>query len=89
MSCQSFLRLATVFVFTIAAPTGEQLSSDELCAGLLVNVRSLSLEMIFLFALLMAASSKGENPGTLPLEKQIQLPGVAGRIDHFSVAVSG
>jgi hypothetical protein len=54
-----------------------------------MRIRSRSLEIIFLFALFMTASSKGENPGTLPLEKQIQLSGVAGRIDHFSVDVSG
>lgn len=45
--------------------------------------------MTFLFALLIAASSKGENAGTLQLEKEINLLGVEGRIDHFSVDVPG
>jgi DNA-binding beta-propeller fold protein YncE len=54
-----------------------------------MRIRFLLVKMTFLFAALIAASSKGENPGTLQLEKQIQLPDVEGRIDHFSVDVPG
>jgi DNA-binding beta-propeller fold protein YncE len=54
-----------------------------------MQIRFLLLEMAFLFALLFAAASKGENPGTLQLEREILLPGVEGRIDHFSVDVPG
>jgi DNA-binding beta-propeller fold protein YncE len=43
----------------------------------------------FLCALLIVASSEGENVVTLKLEKEIPLSGVEGRIDHFSVDVPG
>jgi DNA-binding beta-propeller fold protein YncE len=51
--------------------------------------RLLLLGLTFLSALLIAALSKRENPGTLQVEKEILLPGVEGRIDHFSVDVPG
>ena len=46
-------------------------------------------EMTLLLALLSAALSMGQDVGTLLLEKEIALPGVEGRIDHFSVDVPG
>ena len=54
-----------------------------------MRIRFLLREMAFLFALLIVTSSNGENPGTLQLEKEIPLPAIEGRIDHFSVDVSG
>ncbi len=45
--------------------------------------------MVFLLALLRAVSASGEDPGSLRLEKEIPLPGVEGRIDHFSADVAG
>ncbi len=45
--------------------------------------------MTLLLALLSAALSMGQNVGPLLLEKEIVLPGVEGRIDHFSVDVPG
>jgi hypothetical protein len=46
-------------------------------------------KMALLLALLNAALSMGQDVGTLLLEKEIALPGVEGRIDHFSVDVPG
>src|SRR4029077_12608722 len=40
-------------------------------------------------ALLRAVSASGEDSGPLCLEKEIPLPGVEGRIDHFSADVAG
>jgi DNA-binding beta-propeller fold protein YncE len=44
-------------------------------------------EMTLLLALLSAVLSMGQDVGPLLLEKEIALPGVEGRIDHFSVDV--
>jgi DNA-binding beta-propeller fold protein YncE len=49
-----------------------------------MRIRLLLHEVIFLLALLSALSASGEVPGPLHLEKEILLPGVEGRIDHFS-----
>jgi hypothetical protein len=46
-------------------------------------------EMTLLLGLLSAVLSMGQDVGPLLLEKEIALPGVEGRIDHFSVDVSG
>ncbi|MGA8659608.1 MAG: hypothetical protein WB586_26085 [Chthoniobacterales bacterium] len=43
----------------------------------------------FLLALLSVVSSKAQDAGALHLQKEIPLPGVEGRIDHFSVDVLG
>src|ERR1700756_5936470 len=54
-----------------------------------MRIRLLVREMTLLLALLSAALSMGQDVGTLLLEKEIPLPGVEGRIDHFSVDVPG
>ena len=54
-----------------------------------MRIRFLVREMTLLLALLSAALSMGQDVGTLLLEKEIVLPGVEGRIDHFSVDVPG
>ena len=54
-----------------------------------MRIRFLVREMTLLLALLSAALSMGQDVGTLLLEKEIALPGVEGRIDHFSVDVPG
>lgn len=46
-------------------------------------------ELTLFLALLSAALSMGQDVGPLLLEKEIALPGVEGRIDHFSVDVPG
>jgi len=46
-------------------------------------------EMSLLLGLLSAGSSMGQEIGPLVLEQEIALPGVEGRIDHFSVDVPG
>jgi hypothetical protein len=46
-------------------------------------------KMTLLLGLLSAALSMGQDVGPLLLEKEIALPGVEGRIDHFSVDVPG
>jgi DNA-binding beta-propeller fold protein YncE len=46
-------------------------------------------DIIFLLALVNALSASGEVPGPLHLEKEIPLPGVEGRIDHFSADDTG
>ena len=40
-----------------------------------------------LFTLFPAFSSRGQNAGSLKLEQKIPLPGVTGRIDHFSADI--
>src|ERR1700730_13554248 len=48
----------------------------------------LTLHALMLFlGLLNASLSLGQGAGPLVLEKEIALPGVEGRIDHFSVDV--
>jgi hypothetical protein len=42
-----------------------------------------------LFGFLPAFSSSGQNAGLLKLEQKIPLPGVIGRIDHFSADIGG
>jgi DNA-binding beta-propeller fold protein YncE len=54
-----------------------------------MRIRFLSRQITFLFALLSAVSASGQDAGALHLEKEIPLPGVEGRIDHFSVDVPG
>jgi DNA-binding beta-propeller fold protein YncE len=57
-------------------------SSNVLHRFLLGNV-------VLLLVLLSAISADAENPGSLHLEKEIPLPGVEGRIDHFSADEPG
>ena len=45
--------------------------------------------MALLLVLLSAISADAEDPGSLRLEKEIPLPGVEGRIDHFSSDEAG
>jgi hypothetical protein len=52
--------------------------------SLSMRIRPLLHDIIFLLALVNALSASGEVPGPLHLEKEIPLPGVEGRIDHFS-----
>jgi DNA-binding beta-propeller fold protein YncE len=54
-----------------------------------MRIRFFLREITFLIALLIATSSKEGDAETLQLEKEILLPGVEGRIDHFSVDVPG
>src|SRR5437016_5049972 len=54
-----------------------------------MRIRFLVREVTLLLALLSAALSMGQDVPTLLLEKEIALPGVEGRIDHFSVDVRG
>jgi DNA-binding beta-propeller fold protein YncE len=53
------------------------------------RVRFLLGNIVFLFVFLIAVSGNGEDPGPLRLEKEIPLPGVEGRIDHFSADDAG
>jgi DNA-binding beta-propeller fold protein YncE len=54
-----------------------------------MRIRFLVREMTLLLGLLSAVLSMGQDVGTLLLEKEIALPGVEGRIDHFSVDIPG
>jgi hypothetical protein len=54
-----------------------------------MRIRFLVRQLTVLLGLLNAVLSMGQDVGPLLLEKEIALPGVAGRIDHFSVAVAG
>jgi hypothetical protein len=54
-----------------------------------MRIRFLVCEMTLLMGLLSAVLSMGQDVGPLLLEKEIALPGVEGRIDHFSVNVPG
>ena len=47
------------------------------------------LLIVYLFAFQLAFSSRGQNVGPLRLEKKVLLPGVTGRIDHFSADIAG
>ena len=49
-----------------------------------MRIRFLLGNIALLVVLLSATSADAENPGPLRLEKEIPLPGVEGRIDHFS-----
>ena len=54
-----------------------------------MRIRFLACEMTLLLGLLSAVLSMGQEVAPLLLEKEIALPGVEGRIDHFSVDVPG
>ena len=54
-----------------------------------MKIRFLLREMTLLLGLLSAVLSIGQDVRPLLLEKEIPLPGVEGRIDHFSVDVPG
>jgi len=54
-----------------------------------MRIRFLVREMTLLLGLLSAVLSMGQDVGPLLLDKEIPLPGVEGRIDHFSVDVLG
>jgi DNA-binding beta-propeller fold protein YncE len=49
-----------------------------------MRIRVLLGAIVFVLAALTAVSAIGEDSGPLRLEKEIPLPGVEGRIDHFS-----
>jgi hypothetical protein len=51
--------------------------------------RFLVREMTLLLGLVNAVLTMGQDVGPLLLEKEIALPGVEGRIDHFSVDAPG
>ena len=52
-------------------------------------IRFLVYEITLLLELSSAVLSLGQEAGPLLFEKEIALPGVEGRIDHFSVDVPG
>jgi hypothetical protein len=54
-----------------------------------MRIQFLLRDIILLLAFLSAVSASGEDPGPLRLEKEIPLPGVEGRIDHFSADDTG
>ena len=54
-----------------------------------MRIRFLLGNIALLVVLLSATSADAENPGPLRLEKEIPLPGVEGRIDHFSADEAG
>jgi DNA-binding beta-propeller fold protein YncE len=54
-----------------------------------MRIRFLLRDFIVLLAFLSAVLASGEDSGPLRLEKEIPLPGVEGRIDHFSADVAG
>jgi DNA-binding beta-propeller fold protein YncE len=54
-----------------------------------MRIRFLLGSTAFLLMLLSAIPARAEDPGPLRLEKEIPLPGVEGRIDHFSVDEAG
>ena len=54
-----------------------------------MRIRFLLRQLTLLLGLLSAVLSMGQDVGPLLLEKEIALPGVEGRIDHFSVDVPG
>jgi hypothetical protein len=70
-------------------PQSWQLLVKEHSFSLKMRIRFLLREMTLLLALLSAVSSMGQDVRPLLLEKEIPLPGVEGRIDHFSVDVPG
>jgi DNA-binding beta-propeller fold protein YncE len=47
------------------------------------------LAILCLLTILSGVSSRGQDLGTLRLEKKIPLPSVTGRIDHFSADIGG
>jgi DNA-binding beta-propeller fold protein YncE len=54
-----------------------------------MRIRFLLGNIALLVVLLSAISADAEDPGPLRLEKEIPLPGVEGRIDHFSADEAG
>jgi DNA-binding beta-propeller fold protein YncE len=54
-----------------------------------MRIRFLLGSTAFLLVLLGAIPARAEDPGPLRLEKEIPLPGVEGRIDHFSADEAG
>ena len=54
-----------------------------------LRIQFLLRNIAFLVALPTAVSASSEEPGPLRLEKEIPLPGVEGRIDHFSADETG
>jgi hypothetical protein len=54
-----------------------------------MRIRFLLGNLAFLFVLLSAVSTLGEDAGPLRIEKEIPLPSVEGRIDHFSADDTG
>jgi hypothetical protein len=54
-----------------------------------MRIQFLLRDIILLLAFLSAVSASGEDSGRLHLEKEIPLPGVEGRIDHFSADEAG
>lgn len=54
-----------------------------------MQIRFLSCQLILLISLLSVISASAGDGGPLHLEKEILLPGVRGRIDHFSADVPG
>jgi DNA-binding beta-propeller fold protein YncE len=54
-----------------------------------MSARFLLRQIALLFCLLNAMSAVGQNAESLHLEKEIPLPGVEGRIDHFSADDTG
>jgi len=54
-----------------------------------MRIRFLLRNLAFLLALPTAVSANAEGSGPLRLEKEIPLPGVEGRIDHFSADEAG
>ena len=54
-----------------------------------MRIQFLLRDIILLLAFLSAVSASGEDPGPLRLEKEIPLPEVEGRIDHFSADETG
>lgn len=54
-----------------------------------MRIRCLLSNIALVVLLLSAISADAEDPGLLRLEKEIPLPGVEGRIDHFSADETG
>jgi hypothetical protein len=54
-----------------------------------MRIRFLLRQLTLLLGLPSAVLSMGQDVGLLLLEKEIAVPGVEGRIDHFSVDVPG
>ena len=54
-----------------------------------LRIQFLLRNIAFVVALPTAVSASSEDPGPLRLEKEIPLPGVEGRIDHFSADETG
>ena len=64
-------------------------SLERLSSSLNMRIRFLLRQLTLLLGLPSAVLSMGQDVGPLLLEKEIALPGVEGRIDHFSGDVPG